>query len=174
MSISKMQGTPFHITKLKMDENDSKRSRQNCKYYNCRKKRCKNPQSRYFELDCGYVSRCPLYKEGAYREKVVHRIGNEKGDTLSYSGKCSQSQIRDAIRAKRKTLKNGSIIIQDDVVRIESISSGEVKSYKIISGTKSTKNPPISNLCFNKKIGEEFSYKKKRYRILSGERQVEF
>ncbi|SEN77135.1 hypothetical protein [Peptostreptococcus russellii] len=174
MSISKMQGTPCHITSLKMDENDSKRSRQNCRYYNCRKKCCKNKKSRYFNIECGYVSRCPIYEEKKHKEKVVYKSCNKKIDTLSYSGKSSQFQIIDSIKSKRKILKTGSLIVKDDVVKIECLNSGEIKNFKIISNEKSSKNPPISNICFNKKIGDKFSYNKKKYKILSGQRQIIF
>ena len=166
MTISKLQGTPYHITRLKMDENDKKRTKQSCKYYNHRTKCCKNTKSRYYDIECGYVSRCPVYAERMYGEKVAYRA-KAGGDRFSYVGKSSHSEISDSIRAKRRVLKNGNLIIKDDIVKVEDIDSGEVKLYKIISNGKPSKVPVIPDLCLNKKIGDKFSYKNKRYRILS-------
>ncbi len=62
--ISGLTGTPWHTEALRMDENDNRRKRAYCKYYNNKEKTC----SRLVSKCCG-SSHCPYYEASPEKEE---------------------------------------------------------------------------------------------------------
>lgn len=71
MGLQSMQGTPWHIETLKKLEDDNRRHKSRCKYYNSEK--CS-----YYYYRCPGSAHCDVYKENDVKKEYIKKITHIK------------------------------------------------------------------------------------------------
>ena len=147
-SISRNIGTPSHITYLSKKENDDRRHRSRCIYYDKDTKHCLAPKGSYSGIRCPGSSHCTQYFE---------RLEPDKPKTKS-KAKADITGIK-----KRPTTLPGRITYGKKVI-LQCLDDDEV--YHITIGINPDLMPPLQKLCLNRKYGDTISYSGYRYKIV--------
>ena len=155
MERKKLPDSPWHIGYTKKKENDPRRHKARCIYYDNKTKICISAKSSYCGVKCGGSAHC-----GAYRETPEQPIKQISPPIKGIYSSGKKGKINASSRNEEKRF-----IAFNDIVTIRNLKTGEEKRYRIISGM-GKKPPEITSICLGKQNGYCFSWKNENYIII--------
>ena len=158
-----MEGTPWHVGTLKMSENDSRRSKGRCKYYEPRGKvcMCKSSESNT-DLDgrCQSSRNCRAYREGKTNSDVKLEYSHV---LINYYADIDHDPL--TTPNENYTVSHPETVRLGDYVEIYTSLSNAKKRYKMDGDTKDKKIREFRKKCLGQKIGYRFKYCNAWYKI---------
>ncbi|MDO5714427.1 MAG: hypothetical protein Q4Q07_08350 [Tissierellia bacterium] len=158
MSPRRLEGVPWHPSSLKMKENDTRRHKSRCIYYNKKTEICNTLKSYYGFRTCGGSRHCAGYEERVVEEESIER-NTESSKYLS------REKIRNTIDKKKSVEKN--ICEKGDIVIAASIDDPNTKKTYYLVENEKGKETLALQACYGKKRNETFIIKGKKYKILN-------
>lgn len=136
--------TPWHVGVPKMLENDTRRHKAWCVYYDARSKKCMTSKSACYDIQCGGSSHCTVYKESQNAEKEYNETSKE---------------------IKRHT-GNKWVISINDIVTLRNLNTNKEVKYQMIK-LSNGKQSDIASVCVGKNCGNIVSFKGENYKIIA-------
>ena len=145
MDRKRLPDSPWHIGYTKKKENDPRRHKARCFYYDNSTGNCASGKSRYCGIRCGGSAHCEAYRETPPKRES-HNNTPIKG---TYS------------KGKQKKTE----VFMGDIITIRSLTTGKESRFRIIPGTGKV-SPEITRLCLGKKRGYRFPFRDDEYEIV--------
>lgn len=144
---NKLPDSPWHIGYTKKKEDDPRRHKARCFYYDNSTGICASGDSRYRGIRCGGSAHCEAYRETPPNPKHNHE---------------TETVIKGvyAIHKQKKTE-----VLMDDIITIKNNQTGKETRFRMIPGL-GRNTPEITKLCLGKKIGYQFMYQGDSYEIV--------
>ena len=140
---------PWHIGSPKMDENDKRRHKARCVYYDNDTKKCRKTESPYWLMKCGGSSHCRFYSEDSSIGKRIDPVGIPQFGNERYKQRVEGWEIRAQV---------------GDLITVNRLRSG-IRSQYAIQGS-ARKNDPIANKCLNQLLGYKFDIGGIEYKLI--------
>lgn len=139
---------PWHIGSPKMDENDKRRHKARCIYYNHETKKCRKIDAESWMLRCGGSSHCRFYTEDSDK---AYRI--TPTDHLLFEEDRDDGEL--GVRAQT-----------DDLMTVRELESGKCLTCSIRGRNSGRKEKKIASWCLNQAPGFEFRMDGIQYRLI--------
>ena len=140
---------PWHIGSPKMDENDTRRHKARCIYYDNGTKKCRKVESPYWLMKCGGSSHCRFYLDDPSVEKRTDPIGLPQFGNERYKQRVEGWEIRAQI---------------GDLITVRNLRTGECSVHSICGSRR--KMDTISKICFDQVLGFEMDMGGVRFRLI--------
>ncbi|TCT14592.1 hypothetical protein EDC18_10573 [Natranaerovirga pectinivora] len=141
----KLPDTPWHIGYAVKEEDDPRRHRARCVYYDNSNKKCITHKSRYFMVKCGGSAHCNYYSEKlAVKKETAHNnkldYNNQMDDRTSRLKKKKEFMDNENLRIRQKSIKE---------FKVCPICKLELSQYTVPSKNKKNLNGiQIGKKCF--------------------------
>ena len=142
--------TPLHVGFAYKDEDDPRRHKSRCIYYDKNTKYCTTARSSYCGAKCGGSAQCMAYAEKR-TEEVIKSENEFKKSFRVARGQTTQNQ-------------NKSVTLGDSVA-IKNVFTGKVQTY--IMTEILGKPTGLTSLCLGHEVGYEFWYDNATQQIVS-------
>lgn len=153
--VSRMSGTPWHVTALSSGE-EGRRDKRRCNFFDKKSGNCMCKVAGKYLRHCISSTRCDRYEE-------VEKYNNDK-EIINIEQE--NVKLNNTIY---KTFVKRNICVGDNV-DIESLDGEIKKTFKILDKNSNGKYNEITNVCLGKNLKETIIYKNKEYRITKIER----
>lgn len=163
-SVSRMSGSPWHVTALSTGE-EGRRDKRRCKFFDKKTGNCTCRVTSKYMRHCIGSTRCDRYKEIENIESINSNIDLEPKKTyinIEQTNKKLKPVVH-KVSAKRN-------IQVGDNVDIESLDGKIKKTFRLLDKDKNGKYNDITNACKEKHLNDVIKYKNKEYRIIKIER----
>lgn len=144
-----MPDVPWHIGSPKMDEDDTRRHKARCVYYDNGTKKCRRIESPYWLLKCGGSSHCQFYLDDPSVVKRTDPIGLPQFGNERVKQRVEGWEIRSQV---------------GDLITVRNLRTGECSVHSIRN--LKSKTDPISKRCYDQVLGFEFDMKGVRFRLI--------
>lgn len=115
--------TPNHIGFISMKEDDTKRHRSRCNYYNKENKTCKHANSPFYTRKCGGSSHCLCYEEILKPEEQLPDQLYFQHDSNQHFSKYRFKKIKQVQElSDNNTIRRESISMEDYSMNFDTIS----------------------------------------------------
>lgn len=140
---------PWHIGSPKMDENDTRRHKARCVYFDNATKKCRKVESPYWLLKCGGSSHCQFYSDDPSIEKKTDPIGLPQFGNERFKQRTEEWEVRAQI---------------GDMITVKNLRSGTCSVYPIRGST--SKTTLIAKRCYNQTLGYELEIHGVRFQLI--------
>jgi len=140
--------TPWHVGFALKDEDDPRRHKSRCTYYNNTTQKCGTKKSPYFMLKCGGSAHCKFYSEISDTKKENKVSANQSNNKHNKPLDCNHERI---IKKKEFISDKNISARRKSVNQLKScpICAGELSLYiKMPQGKKCPKGIELGKKCY--------------------------